>query len=109
LEVPEQNHPGVDSSVSVIVDCWGSADYFLDSFDAADPAIMVWHGTNDSTSGTWFTSALAIVMECQTLGIPYEFYPILGAGHGAWDNEYAGVDLSSAVAGFLGRYLAGET
>jgi dienelactone hydrolase len=101
LPVPPENNPGVDDSVSAIVDCWGSADYFLDDFDSADPAIMVWHGTNDTTAGTYFLSALSIVQRCEALGIPYVFYPILGAGHGAWDGNYMGTGLSSAIAEFL--------
>lgn len=98
---PQENNPGVDPVPQAIIDCWGSADFFLDEFDAEDPPIMIWHGTNDFTLGTFFTSALLIQQKCDEFGIPYRFYPLLGEGHGAWDAEYDGKDLSTTILDFL--------
>ncbi|HPO15314.1 MAG TPA: alpha/beta hydrolase [Candidatus Hydrogenedentes bacterium] len=102
---PPENNPGVNPVPQAIIDCWGSADYFTDMFDADDPPIMIWHGTNDLTLGTFFTSALAIRQECEDYGIPYRFYPLLGEGHGAWDAEYGGKDLSTTILNFLQDFM----
>jgi len=98
---PPENSPGVNPVPQAIIDCWGSADFFLDAFDSNDPPIMIWHGTNDFTLGTFFTSALLIQQKCSELGIPYRFYPLLGEGHGAWEAEYDGQDLSTTILDFL--------
>lgn len=103
--VPPENNPGVDSMPQAIIDCWGSADYFTDSFDASDPPIMIWHGTNDFMPGTFFTSALLIRDKCEEFGIPYRFYPLPGEGHGAWDAMYGGKDLSATILAFLHEFM----
>ncbi len=102
---PAGNNPGVNPVPQAIIDCWGSADFFLEEFDAADPPIMIWHGTNDLTPGTFFTSALVIAQKCDELGIPYRFYGLLGEGHGAWDAEYNGKDLSTTILAFLRDFV----
>ncbi len=98
---PPENNPGVNPVPQAIIDCWGSADVFTDMFDADDPPIMIWHGTNDFMLGTFFTSALLIRDKCEEFEIPYRFYPLLGEGHGAWDAEYDGKDLSTTILAFL--------
>lgn len=98
---PLENNPGANPVPQAIIDCWGSADFFTDMFDADDPPIMIWHGTNDTMLGTFFTSALMIRQECADHGIPYRFYPLLGEGHGAWDAEYGDNDLSTTILNFL--------
>lgn len=102
---PAENNPGVNPVPRAIIDCWGSADFFLDVFNAGDPPILVWHGTNDSQLGTFFTSALAIWLKCQELGIPCRFCPLLGEDHGAWDAEYGGLDLSDTILDFLNDFM----
>jgi len=104
---PAENNPGVNPVPQAIIDCWGSADFFIDVFDAADPPILIWHGTNDSQPGTFFTSALAIWLKCEELGIPCRFCPLLGEDHGAWDAEYGGLDLSDTILDFLDDFMSG--
>jgi pimeloyl-ACP methyl ester carboxylesterase len=98
---PAENNPEVNPVPQAIIDCWGSADFFLDAFDAADPPIMIWHGTNDFTLGVSFASALAIWNKCEEVGIPCWFYPLLGEEHGAWEAEFNGKDLSTTILNFL--------
>lgn len=105
---PAENNPGVNPVPQAIVDCWGSADFFLDAFDADDPPIMVWHGTNDFTLGTFFTSALAIRQKCEDLGIPLRWCPLWGEGHGAWDAEFDDKDLSTTILEFLSEFMPAE-
>lgn len=105
--VPPENNPGTSPVPQAIIDCWGSADFFLDAFDANDPPIMIWHGTNDFTPGTFFTSALLIWDKCVDLGIPCRFYPLLGEDHGAWEAEFDDKDLSTTILDFLNDLMPG--
>lgn len=101
--VPAQNNPGVDSTPAVIVDCWGSAVFTLEAFDANDPPIMIFHGTYDTTVPV--ISALTIQAQCKSLGIPHRAYLISGGGHGCWDCTYDGKTLTTLTLEFLREFM----
>ena len=82
--VPTENNGGVNTRPSAIVDCWGSAAPVVNSFDATDPPMMVFHGDEDLTVGIFLAPALEIRDACNANGIPVAYYPIEGEGHGAW-------------------------
>lgn len=103
--IPGQNNPGVDEIVMATVDLWGSADEFLDEFDSADPPIMVVHGGQDFTVGISLLPALNIISECKDHGIPYRYYPDPEAGHGVWELEVDGKNLSQLIFDFLQEFM----
>lgn len=103
--VPAGNNPRENPIAQAIIDCWGSADFFLDDFDENDPPMMIWHGTNDLTPGTFFTSALLIRDQCEAYNIPHQFHPIYGEGHGAWEAESDGMNLARTILSFLNDYM----
>lgn len=103
--VPPENHPGINSRPSAIVDCWGSAAPVLDAFDPSDPPVMVFHGAQDFTVGLALGPAVEIREACEENGIPVAYYPISGEGHGAWAGEYEGKNLATLTVEFLGEHL----
>lgn len=76
-------------SVRVILDLWGGLYGMESLIDADDPPVFIVHGTNDTTVP--FQLSNDLVARAQAVGLPYEFYPISGAGHG--------VPLSTVVDG----------
>jgi len=107
FEVPEENNPGVSSQPSAIIDLWGSAAPVINAFDSSDPPIMILHGSLDFTVGLSLEPARAIRDQCEAKGIPYAYYPIAGAEHGAWDAEVEGKDLATLTKEFLAMYNGG--
>lgn len=103
--VPARNNPGVSTRPQAIVDCWGSAAPVVSSFDPSDPAVMVFHGTNDFVVGLSLAPALEIRDACTANGIPVAYYPIPGEGHGAWTGEYDGRNLATLTLEFLATYM----
>ena len=89
----------LDSSMAVrtIVEHWGGTTAMtvleaLDGrsrFDADDPPMSIVHGTDDDT--VLFAEAEKLRDAYIETGVPYAFYPIEGAGHGAW-NRAVSVD-----------------
>ena len=89
----------LDSSMAVrtIVEHWGGTTAMtvleaLDGrsrFDADDPPMSIVHGTDDDT--VLFAEAEKLRDTYIETGVPYAFYPIEGAGHGAW-NRTVSVD-----------------
>ena len=99
--VPAINNPGVVAKPQGIIDFWGNGDFVLEEFDGDDPPFMVAHGLLDDQFLTFYPSALAIVGRCIDVGIPYNFYTFLDKGHGAWDGESSGKDLTELSLDFL--------
>ena len=105
FDVPPENNPGVDPRPGAVLDFWGSARPVLDDFDAADPPILVVHGTSDTQLGTFYTEALAIINRCDDVGIPRRIHSLLGEGHGAWDAAWNKKPLWLLAYEFLEDYL----
>jgi len=99
------NCPEESSRVQAIISCWGTARPVSDEFDAKDPPIMVFHGTNDRNPNTSFAEAERIRATCVELGIPCRFYPLEGQGHGAWRATYDGKELHELVREFLHDHM----
>ncbi len=102
--IPGQNYPDTPMDTTCIVDCWGTADFFLEEFDAGDPPIMIFHGSNDFTVGLSLAPAINIRDKCEEFGIPHRYYPLWGEGHGAWEAEYDGKSLAELSLDFLADF-----
>ncbi len=105
--VPAANNPGVSTRPQAIIDCWGSAAPVVKAFDATDPPVMIFHGTNDFTVGLSLAPALEIRDACNANNIPVAYYPIAGKGHGAWDGLFDNKDLATLTIEFLTEHLGG--
>ncbi len=103
--IPEGNNPGVSPRVQACIDLWGGADHVLLQFDRGDPPIMVLHGEDDDRAFTWFSAAERIHFALELYDIPHEFYPIEGAGHGAWDAIVNFKNVKTLCVMFLNEHL----
>jgi acetyl esterase/lipase len=105
LPQPVENAPGVDARVQAAVVLWGNGGLVLDAFTPDDPPMMILHGTEDRQLFTPLGAAEAMRDACVEQGIPHVFYPIPGAGHGAWEARVDGADLVDLTLDFLETYL----
>ena len=60
-------------------------------FEADVPALMIVHGTEDSTVP--YTSAETLVAYYEAAGAEYVFHPIVGGGHSVWNKKIDGKSL----------------
>lgn len=109
LPVPEANHPSTSIRPAAVIEFWGSADQILDQITAGDPPLMIAHGTADTNPGTSFQEAKAIVDRCVEVGLQYEFHPLQGADHGAWNARVNGKGLPELTASFLAAHMPPDT
>ncbi len=104
---------GIDRpDIAAVVDLWGSIPESFgeeSTMDPGEPPLFIIHGTEDKV--VEFTRALNLVRGAELSGIPYEFHPQEGAGHGygeidpGTDTTADGRSLESAVFEFLNRVL----
>jgi len=94
-------------SIKSILDYWGS-DAGLDAlfqvygsrrFDYTDAPIFIAHGTNDPTVP--FSEAEDLRDKYKSTGADFEFYPLLGFGHGAWNGTANGKSLKQLAFDFI--------
>ncbi len=84
-------HLDAPTEVHTIVEHWGGTTGLqileaLDGqnrFDETDPPMSIVHGTADDTVS--FAESERLRDEYVRTGVPYAYYPIEGAGHGAWN------------------------
>ena len=84
--VGSSGNPGYSSQVSAVVDLWGLLSD-INAMQAGSPPLIIIHGTLDTTVP--YNFALQLVARAQAVGVPYEFNPIAGEGHGPWDQMEA--------------------
>ena len=104
LSTTNMNQP---SEVHTIINFWGGEAYVkilelvygLQRFDSNDAPILIAHGTNDNIVD--FSSAEILEIKYQITGIGYEFYPLDGFGHSAWDATVNGKSLSDLAYEFI--------
>jgi acetyl esterase/lipase len=96
------------SQVRTVIDHWGSAAMVQvvealnggDSrFDPTDAPISIVHGTADPT--VTFDKAEQLEAAYAATGVPYAYYPLQGAGHGAWQYELDGKSLFELAFDFI--------
>lgn len=108
-EDPTLNSTNLNQSYKIrtIVDFWGSKVgldaldqiYGLQRFDANDPPLYIAHGTEDPT--VLFSEGEALKATYDSLGIPVAYYPLEGAGHGAWNATVDGKRLEELAFEFI--------
>lgn len=103
--LPAANNPGVAATVSAVIELWGSPEPVSDKFDAADPPILITHGTKDTHVAVPYVIAEKLKFLCEQNGVPHEFYPLEGKKHGAWDGECNGKPLNDIILDFLTRRI----
>ena len=95
------------AKVHTIIDFWGGEAYVkilellygLQRFDSNDAPILITHGTNDNIVD--FSSAETLKNNYQITGVDYEFHPLQGFGHSAWDATVNGKSLSDLAFDFI--------
>ncbi len=95
------------SKVHTIINFWGGEAYVkilelvygLERFDSNDAPILIAHGTDDNIVA--FSSAEILEKKYQRTGIYYEFYPLDGFKHSAWDATVNGKSLSDLAFDFI--------
>ena len=98
---------GPNAQVAAIVDLWGAmyGDEYL--VNANDPPVFIVHGTADTTVP--IINSYNLMAQCDVVGLPYEFYPIQGAGHSPWSDFWGdvvnGKTIDRHCAEFLFRNL----
>lgn len=80
-------NPGFSSEVQVIAPLWGGL-LDVNEMEAGEAPVILVHGTLDPVVP--FVRSQDVFDEAQTIGIPSELHPIVGAGHGPWGQFFAG-------------------
>jgi acetyl esterase/lipase len=75
-------NPGFSSEQQALVDLWGM---LLDPkvMDKGETPLSIIHGTKDSVVP--FRTATALKDRAAQVGVPYEYHPLVGAGHAPWN------------------------
>lgn len=76
--------------VATVIDLWGGLSPFIGDVDVSDPPLFIVHGTEDP-SDVPITCSEELVEKAESVGVPFEYFPIEGAGHG--------VDLDTVAEG----------
>ncbi|MEJ2113636.1 MAG: alpha/beta hydrolase [Flavobacteriaceae bacterium] len=93
--------------IRTIVDLWGSK-VALDinekvfghhRFDSNDPSLFIAHGTDDPLVP--FSSAEDLKSIYEANGVPLAYYPLEGAGHGAWGAKVKNKSLAELSFDFI--------
>ena len=93
--------------IQTIVNFWGSKVgldalellYGHQRFDSNDPPLFTAHGTEDPT--VLFSNAVDLKTIYETNGVPFAYYPLEGAGHGAWNAQVDGKRLDELAFEFI--------
>ena len=102
----ETTHTEETYAVQAILDLWGS-DIAVDTiesisggqhFDSESPPILIVHGTEDPT--VLFENAEDLKNTYDEIGVPYEYHPVEGRGHGAWNVSFNGKSLNELAFDF---------
>ncbi|CAL2080720.1 Peptidase_S9 domain-containing protein [Tenacibaculum sp. 190524A05c] len=102
---------GETTRVRTILDFWGSGVtarlindlYGKQRFGANDAPIIIIHGTEDPT--VLFSEAETLRDHYINSGVPYEFYPLEGKGHGPWNATFDGKRLEVLCFDFMVKQM----
>jgi dienelactone hydrolase len=87
-------HPDQSSHSRVSIDHWGTLLYFSGIIEAHHAPMMIVHGTADPVIP--YSQAVTIRDRCVEVGLPHEFWPVAGGGHGF---QFTSFDLNGATLG----------
>ncbi len=85
-------------AIGALVDFWGSLGPFVTNMEVGEPPLVIVHGTEDPTVP--FADAVALANQAEAVGIPYEFYPVAGAGHGFGHIDIFEIEVEPGVTIF---------
>jgi acetyl esterase/lipase len=102
-EEGDSGNPGFSSQVGAVVDFWGGMQDVSEMEGGEAPLIII-HGTLDATVP--FALAQQLVARAQSVGVPYEFHPLEGSGHSAWQFME---QFIAWITPFLYQYLISES
>ncbi|AUC16692.1 hypothetical protein BTO06_16740 [Tenacibaculum sp. SZ-18] len=100
------------TKVRAILDFWGSGStarlindlYGKQRFGTNDAPIIIMHGTEDTT--VLFSEAETLRDQYINSGVPYEFYPLEGKGHGPWSATVNGKSLEGLCFDFMVKQMS---
>lgn len=103
----ESTNLGEGAQVHTIIDHWGGISQMeilelldgVSRFDATDAPVSIVHGTADST--VLFEEAEKLRDAYIETGVPYDFHPLKGVGHGDWDVTVDGMNLRELAFAFV--------
>jgi acetyl esterase/lipase len=98
-EEGESGNPGFSSQIGAVIDFWGGL-HEASEMEAGEAPLIIIHGTLDRTVP--FTYAQQLATRAQSVGVAYEFHPLEGAGHSAWQFMD---DFVAWITPFLYRHL----
>ncbi len=81
-EEGNSGNPGYSSRIQAVTDLWGGT-FDLNEINPGETPIVIVHGTNDNIV-SYKRFAIPLRDKCLSVGIPVDFHPIQGAGHGPW-------------------------
>jgi len=93
-------NPGYSSAVSAVVDFWGGLPEEAAGLTAEAAPLLVIHGTADAVVP--FRLAESLVRRAKAAGLVYEFHPLEGKGHAAWEQLD---DYIAWIAPFLYKHV----
>jgi predicted esterase len=107
----KSTHMESAAEIAVVIDLWGSARMVeilksidgKERFDKSDAPLAIIHGTKDSVVA--FKNAEQLRDQYIKTGALHAFYPLEGAGHGAWKSTYKGKALSALAFDFMVKHL----
>ena len=93
--------------MATVIDHWGGTAILsmleftdgVDRFDPTDAPVSIVHGTEDPAVP--FTEAETIRSAYERTGAAYEWNPLEGIGHGAWEVTIDGQSLEESAADFI--------
>ena len=113
-EISEEEDPTLatthleqSSSIRTVIDHWGSAGIVKaleamnpgERFDETDAPMSIVHGTEDPSVP--FELGEELKAEYERTGVNYAWYPLDGAGHGAWNAKVDGLSLTDLAFEFI--------
>ncbi len=109
IDDPTLSTTNLDQSTEVhtVLNFWGGIGYAnayevvhnVDRFDPTDTPVMIVHGTEDETVPFSKGEELRDIYIAN--GVDYEFHPLVGWGHTAWDATVNGLTLSELGMNFV--------
>ena len=98
-EEGDSGNPGFSSQLGAVIDFWGGL-HDVSELEAGEAPLIIIHGTLDQTVP--FAYAQQLADRAQAIGVAYEFHPLVGSGHSAWQFMD---DFAAWITPFLYRHL----
>ncbi|HSQ35052.1 MAG TPA: alpha/beta hydrolase [Candidatus Binatia bacterium] len=101
-EEGDSGNPGFSSAIGAVIDFWGGMSD-VSEMEAGEAPLVIIHGSLDQTVP--FAYARQLESRAQAVGVAYDFHPLEGAGHSAWQFME---DYVAWITPFLYRHVIGQ-